>query len=222
MRFDAIIFDFDGVIVDSEPGANRVLAAQLTALGLPTTMEEALARYCGHRWSDCVVMIEEQLGRPPPEDFVERLVNDGKAEFLATQPVIDGVHGFVEAQGHRARAIASSNEKDWLDLCLGEIGLAAAFGDHVYSAADLARGKPHPDVYLMVADRLGVAPERALVVEDSVTGVLSGVAAGMQVAGLLAGGHIGDGHADALHEAGAHHVVEDYTALDRLIAELEG
>jgi HAD superfamily hydrolase (TIGR01509 family) len=221
VKFDAIIFDFDGVIVDSEPGANQILAEQLTAIGLPMTPEESLARYCGHRWSDCVTMIETQLGRPVPVSFVEELIVRGKAKFLETAPVIAGVGAFVEAQSHRARAIASSNEADWLSHCLDRIGLAHHFGPHVYSAAALERGKPHPDVYLMVADELGVDPDRALVVEDSATGVASGVAAGMQVVGLLAGGHITDQHDAELRDAGAHHLVTDYPALERLIVALE-
>ncbi len=221
MRFDAIIFDFDGVVVDSELNANQVLAEALTVIGLPMTRDEALDRYCGHRWSDCVVMIEETLGRPVPATFVEDLVRVGKARFLETLPAIEGVNAFAESHGHRARAIASSNEAEWLALCLGKIGLAEHFGDHVYSAATLERGKPHPDIYEMVAERLDIKPERALVIEDSVTGVLSGAAAGMTVVGLLAGGHIRDGHEAKLCDAGAHHVVADYAALGQLIVELE-
>lgn len=222
MRFDAIVFDFDGVIVDSEPGANEVLARALTEIGLPTTPAESLARYCGHRWSDCIVMIEGQLGRKVPEGFVDALVARGKAKFLETLPVIHGVGDFLGDHAHRARAIASSNEADWLALCLERIGLGHHFGDHVYSASGLERGKPHPDVYLMVADRLGVRPERALVIEDSATGVAAGAAAGMKVVGLLAGGHVGNGHDEQLREAGAHHLVHSYAELARLIAELEG
>ncbi len=222
MRFDAIIFDFDGVIVDSEPGANDVLADALTAIGVPTTRDEALDRYCGHRWSDCVIMIEEQLGHRVPETFVEDLIDCGKTRFLETLPVIKGVSAFAAAHGHRARAIASSNETEWLELCLGKIGLADHFGGHVYSASGLERGKPHPDIYEMVADRLDVRPDRALVIEDSVTGVLSGVAAGMTVVGLLAGGHVRDGHGDLLRNAGAAHLVDDYRELHDLIGKLEG
>ena len=81
MKFDAIIYDFDGVVVDSEPGANEVLAAALTKIGLPTTRDEALDRYCGHRWSDCVIMIEEAIGKPVPETFVEDLVGDGESQI---------------------------------------------------------------------------------------------------------------------------------------------
>lgn len=221
MRFDAIIFDFDGVIVDSEPGSNQVLADQLTALGLPTTREQALTRYCGHRWSDCVAMIEDQIGRPVPDDFVGTIKRIGKAQFLATKPIVPGIHDFVASHGHRRRAIASSNEKEWLDLCLVEIGLADHFGEHVYSAAAVPRGKPHPDVYEMVAAKLEMTPQQVLVIEDSATGVAAGVAAGMTVVGLLAGGHIADHHAGELADAGAHHLASSYAELDRLIATLE-
>ena len=145
----------------------------------------------------------------------------GKAKFLESLPVIEGVDAFARSHGHRARAIASSNEADWLELCLDHIGLADHFGVHVYSASGLVRGKPHPDIYEMVAGKLAVSPDRALVIEDSATGVASGAAAGMTVVGLLAGGHIRDGHAEQLSDAGAHHIVANYSELDRLIVELE-
>ncbi|WP_299321546.1 HAD family phosphatase [Parasphingopyxis sp.] len=221
MRFKAIIFDFDGVIADSEVIANVALAEFLSQNGSPTTLDQALDRYCGKRWSDCLPLIEEQCGRTFPEGTVERLVDEA-VETLADQiKTIDGVAGFVETQAHRNRAIASSSARDWLDRCLERFRLDHHFGEHVYSAAGFARGKPYPDIYLHVAQQLSVAPEKALVIEDSPTGAAAGSAAGMTVVGLLAGGHIRDGHDEKLKAAGAHHIVSDYRELGSLLAAIE-
>ncbi|MBC7985160.1 MAG: HAD family phosphatase, partial [Sphingomonadaceae bacterium] len=178
MKFDAIIFDFDGVIADSELVANIALAEALTGLGSPHTLEDALDHYCGRRWSDCLPLIEARLGRAVPEDFLVALVDDAVARLSVEVAAIEGVGPFLAAHAHRARAIASSSAVEWLDACLVRFGLDHHFGDHVYSAAGIARGKPHPDIYLHVARALGAAPERALVIEDSPTGVAAGVAAG--------------------------------------------
>ena len=222
MKFEAVIFDFDGVIADSEVVANIALAEFLTRHGSPTTLDQALDRYCGKRWSDCLPLIEEQCGRTFPQGMVERLVDEA-VETLADQVrVIDGVADFVATQAHRNRAIASSSAREWLDRCLERFRLDHHFGDHVYSAAGFARGKPHPDIYLHVAEKLSVAPEKALVIEDSPTGAAAGAAAGMTVVGLLAGGHIRDGHGAKLTAAGAHYIVAGYRELESLLASIEG
>ncbi len=221
LKFDAIIFDFDGVVVDSEVVANTILAEQVSALGLPTTYEEALERYCGRQWAHCVEIIEAELGGAVPADFLTGFYRRARARHIGTMKPVAGVEAFIACYGDRGRAIASSNDRQWLLDCLGRMNLASWFGAHVYSGADLERGKPHPDIFLHTAKALGVHPERALVIEDSAIGVEAGAAAGMTVVGLLAGGHIRDGHEAKLREAGAHHVVADYAGLERLIATLE-
>ena len=221
MRFDAIIFDFDGVIVDSEIVSNTALAETLTGLGSPTTVDQALERYCGKRWTDCEPLIEEQLGRRLPERFVEELVEQAVERLKAETALIAGVGDFVGAHAHRGRAIASSSALEWLVECLARFDIDHHFGEHVYSAAQIERGKPHPDIYLHAADRLNVTPDRALVIEDSPTGAAAGAAAGMTVVGFLGGSHIRDGHGARLRDAGADHVVADYAELERLIGELE-
>ena len=221
MRFDAIIFDFDGTIVDSEVTANTLLAEQLTSLGLPTTLDEALDDYCGHSWHYCAGLIEERLGRTLPEGFLDRFYYTARDRHLREMRLIAGAEDFIAAHPHRGRAIASSNDREWLTGCLDRLGIASHFGGHVYSAADLPRGKPHPDVYLHAADAVGASPSRALAIEDTPIGAQSAVDAGMTVVGLLAGGHVRDGHGERLSEAGAHHLVADYAELAALLADLE-
>lgn len=223
MRFDAIIFDFDGVIVDSETVSNAALAEVLsTRFGLPMTGDEAVARYSGLRWADCHRMIERDLGRSIAPGSVQKLVDEAMTARVGEVPAIEGIADFLAAQAHRRLAIASSSDREWLDSFLARLGLAAWFGDHVYSAAGLARGKPHPDVYLMAADRLGVRPERCIVIEDHPLGAAAGAAAGAVVIGLLAASHIGSGHAERLREAGAQHIAADYVEAAAILARLEG
>lgn len=221
MKIEAIIFDFDGVIADSELVANMALADALTGLGSPHSVEDALDHYCGRRWSDCMPLIEARVGRAMPEGFLEALVDEAIARLSVEVDAITGVGDFLDRHAHRRRAIASSSASEWLASCLARFGLDHHFGVHVYSAEGFARGKPHPDIYLHVAERIGAAPERTLVIEDSPTGVAAGAAAGMTVIGLLAGGHVRDGHGERLVAAGAGHLAGDYDEVERLIAALE-
>ncbi len=221
MLLEAIIFDFDGVIVDSEWLANAVLADVLTEQGYAVTREESLARYSGLRWADCYRKIEEEsglrFGRETLGDLVDQAVAARAAEMLA----VEGIEAFLERQSHRRLAIASSSETSWLEQTLDRLGLRAWFGDRLFSAAGFPRGKPHPDIYLHAAERLGVAPEACLVIEDHPVGVAAGAAAGMTVIALLAASHIRDGHEDRVRAAGAHHVARDYGEVAEIVERLE-
>ena len=221
MKFEAIIFDFDGVIVDSEWLSNAVLADVLTELGHPTSREEALALYCGLRWADCYRRIEEETGLRLGSDTLGDLVDEAVTARAAEMLAIEGVGQFLASQDHRLLAIASSSEIWWLEQTLDRLGLSAFFADRLFSAAGFSRGKPHPDIYLHAAERLGVAPEDCLVIEDHPVGVAAGAAAGMTVIALLAASHIRDGHAKRVREAGAHHVARDYAQVAEIIREIE-
>ena len=221
MKFDAIIFDFDGVVVDSEVVSNAALAGVLTRLGHEVSGEEAIERYSGLRWVDChrVIVKESGLAIGCPELIA--LVDAEVAERVADVLAIEGIGFFLEAQRHRRLGIASSSETAWLRSSLERLDLAHHFGDRLYSAAGFARGKPHPDIYLHAAGQLGVEPERCLVIEDHPVGVAAGAAAGMTVIALLAAGHIREGHADRVRAAGAHHVAADYGQVAQILQQLE-
>jgi HAD superfamily hydrolase (TIGR01509 family) len=221
MIIEAIIFDFDGVIVDSEVVANAALAEVLSRAGCPTGGDEAVALYSGLRWSDCHRRIEKVTGRRFDRDALGREVDEAIAERAAQVLAIEGLEPFLAAQAHRRLAIASSSEKDWLDATLARLGLAHFFGDKVFSAARFPRGKPHPDIYLHAARMLDIDARKCLVVEDHPVGVAAGVGAGMTVIALLAAGHIRDGHADRVRAAGARHVARDYREVTEIIEELE-
>ena len=187
MRFEAIIFDFDGVVVDSEALANAAMADVLAKLGYEISGEEAVARYSGLRWRDCHRRIEEDSGQSFDSEELGSLVDAAVAARAEEMAALEGIAPFLCGQAHRR-----------LDGTLARLGLAAHFGDHVYSAARMTRGKPHPDIYLHVAARLGLAPSTCLVIEDHPVGAAAGAAAGMTVIGLLAASHICDGHAERL------------------------
>lgn len=217
--FDLIIFDYDGVIADSERLNNAVMAELLTEIGLPTTLDDALATYLGKRWLDCEPIISERLGAPCPPgvqiEWTRRCHNRAQRDLTA-------VAGFEEflAERREPRCIASSSPPDWIELGLRHFGVHDAFAGPVFSAAvHVSRGKPHPDLFLYAADAMKAAPERTLVIEDSPTGVLAGAAAGMTVIGLCAGGHIRGDHPLHLKQAGAHQVFDSYADLARWVAQ---
>lgn len=209
------------MIVDSELAANSAMAEVLTELGYPLSGEKAVELYSGLRWKDCHPRIEEESGLRFDSEELGRKVDEAIAAKAASMLAIEGIEDFLAGQAHRKLAIASSSEKVWLDAMLDQLGLAAFFGDRIFSAAGFPRGKPHPDIYLHAAAQLGVPPSLCLVIEDHPVGVAAGASAGMTVIALLAASHIGEGHADKVRAAGAHHVALDYTEAARILAQLE-
>jgi HAD superfamily hydrolase (TIGR01509 family) len=182
---ELVIFDCDGVLVDSERLANRVLAELLTEAGLPTTTEESIATYMGLSMASCFAMAEEKLGSPLPADILDRYHADVFEAFDRELEAIPGVAEVVRRLRWPS-CVASSGEHERMRRTLGRTGMHDHFEGRIFSASDVERGKPHPDLFLHAADRMGVAPERCVVVEDSPYGVRAAVAAGMTVLGYAA------------------------------------
>lgn len=193
-----------------------MLADALTALGCPTSLDDAFDSYMGHGWAACLDRVAARWGAVPPE--LRARVDAGVAARIADElRTVVGVEAFLARLGLPC-CIASSSQPDWLTSRLAMFGLDHHFGDRVFSAAvHVARSKPHPDIYLHAARAMGASPSRCWVIEDSPTGVTAGVAAGMTVVGLLAGTHIRDGHGDRLRAAGAHHLAASYDEVAALI-----
>jgi HAD superfamily hydrolase (TIGR01549 family) len=210
----ALIFDFDGVIADSEAIANTVLAETVTGLGHATTLDQALARYMGRRWGEVVTEIEAAIGKPLPVNFSDRLKLATLERFRTDLKEVSGATDFIRRFSHIPRCIASSSSIDRLQLCLSVLALEAEFGPHVFSADMVARGKPHPDIFLYAASKLGVKANECLVIEDSAGGIRAAVAAGMTVVGLCAAGHIRDGHDLKLRDAGAVHLAQSWPEVE--------
>lgn len=210
--FDLIIFDYDGVVADSELLNNAILAELLTEAGMPTTLEQSLSSYVGKRWSDCVALIQARFGSCPDELHAEWTRRCHARAPLELAPVA-GALDFIRSR-REPRCIASSSPVDGISMGLSRFGLASTFSGPIYSATIHAtRGKPHPDLFLHAAAQMQVDPARTLVIEDSPSGAAAGAAAGMTVVGLCAGGHMRDGDGDRLRQAGAHHIVDDYRAI---------
>ncbi|WP_055717341.1 HAD family hydrolase [Streptomyces torulosus] len=189
MRYDLVIFDNDGVLVDSEPISNRHLAAYLTELGHPTSYEESIRDYMGSAMHRVHELIQERTGRRLPDDFDEVFHARVFAAFERELAPVDGVFDVLEklvAEGV-PYCVASSGSHERIRVGHRTTGLDRWFGEGlVFSAQDVGRGKPAPDLFLHAAERMGVAPERCAVVEDSPLGVRAGLAAGMDVYGFTA------------------------------------
>jgi HAD superfamily hydrolase (TIGR01509 family) len=217
MNTDLIIFDCDGVLVDSEPIANRILVEALDDVGYEIALDEAVARFVGRSMAAVVGMVEADLGRPLPEGFIDALQARTFAAFerdLTAMPGVDEVlAGLVVPV-----CVASSGSPDKIAHSLSLTGLERIFDGNLFSAAMVARGKPAPDLFLHAAKEMKVAPGSCLVVEDSVPGVEAARAAGMAVLGFVGGGHADAALGARLRAAGAT-VFSDMADLVAMIAE---
>jgi HAD superfamily hydrolase (TIGR01509 family) len=189
MRYDLVIFDNDGVLVDSEPISNTILAAYLTELGYPTSYEESIRDYMGSAMHRIHELVQERSGQRLPEDFDD--VFHGRV-FAAFERELQPVPGAVQLPEKLAAdevpyCVASSGSHERIRVGHRKTGLDRWFDDgRVFSSQDVGRGKPAPDLFLHAAERMGVAPERCVVVEDSPLGVRAANAAGMDVYGFTA------------------------------------
>ena len=201
-----MIFDCDGVLVDSEVIANRVLAAAITEAGLPMTTDESMQLFMGRRWEDSLFQIERRLGRPLPDDFSDAYRSRRDAALHAELQPVEGIAAAIE-RIPIPRCVASSGPAEKIRFTLGRTGLLELFEGRIFSAHEVEHGKPAPDVFLYAAERMGAEPSRCAVVEDSLVGVEGGLAAGMAVFGYC--GHF---DAEAMAAAGA----RPFATMDRL------
>lgn len=210
-----VIFDCDGVLVDSEPVANRILAEHLTAAGLEITVDEARRDFVGTSMDHVMTVAEDRLGRPLPEGWLDRLRDATFAAFRQSLEPVPGVHGAIASIKGAGLPIcvASSGPVEKMEVSLGVTGLIDHFDNAIFSSTMVARGKPHPDIFLHVADRMGHAPERCIVIEDSLPGVRGARAAGMRVLG-----YVGDPATErAMLAAAGAELLEDMADLARMI-----
>ncbi len=196
-----VIFDCDGVLVDSEPVSNEVLAVCLTEAGLPTTAADSLRDYKGRLMADIVEIAQRRLGSPLPPGFVQEYEQAREQAFRRELRPIPGAAETVAAirAAGVAVCVASQGKREKTELTLTLTGQRHLFADDaLFTAYAVARGKPHPDLFLHAARTMGIPPQRSVVVEDTAIGTRAGVSAGMRVLGYAA-----DGDADELRAAGA-------------------
>lgn len=218
-RPEAIIFDFDGVLLESEFEGNRTIAEALTELGHPHSVADALVHYVGLNGADFVAAIEARIGREVPSAFHARMKEESARALIEGIAAVAGAVDFVRSLPDSIpKAIASSSSTRWIRGHLAHLGLADAFGDHVYSGREhVQRGKPAPDLYVHAADALDVPIAGCAIIEDSPVGVKGALASGARVIGLAAGSHCFDGHADRLRALGVEHVAHDFDQVRRLL-----
>ncbi len=218
--FAAVLFDCDGVLVDSEPITNRVLAEMLGELGWPLTTDESMRIFTGKAVKDEADLIESKTGfRITPEwlhGFRERRNEALERDLTAIPNAPAAVRALFEQLDGRI-ACASGADRFKVELQLEKVGILECFAGRVFSGHEMPRSKPAPDVYLAAAAALGVDPKRCAVVEDTVTGAMAGVAAGATVFGYSTGesGHSGP---EALRSVGAVQVFGDMAELPALLA----
>jgi len=210
-----LIFDCDGVLVDSEPLSCRIDAEVLTACGVPYTAEDVAREFTGVSIKDQIARIESERGIRLPEDFTERLNRALFARFEMELKPIAGVRDAILSLPF-PRCVASSSIPERIALSLRVTGLADLF-DNIFSSTQVARGKPAPDLFLHAAQQMNGRPEDCLVIEDSIAGVQAARAAGMRVIGFTGGGHCGPGHGEKLRQVGASAVIERMADLHAIV-----
>jgi HAD superfamily hydrolase (TIGR01509 family) len=219
VKFGALLFDFDGVLIESEYAGNRQIAEFLSTAGHPTTPEESMEHYMGLAGPDFLQAIERRIGTSLPPGFHEAREAEDKRAMAEGIGAVAGAVAFVRAlPSDLPRAIVSSSAVAWIDRHLRHIGLRDAFGDHLYSGREhVARGKPAPDLYLYAAAALSIPIERCAILEDSPVGATGAVASGAYVIGLCAGSHCGTGHAARLRGIGVDAVARDFDEVGSLL-----
>ena len=210
-----VIFDCDGVLVDSEPIGNRYIAEAISELGLPMSQKEALSRFLGGKLSRLRLNLEAEMGIELGDEWVDAIY---EKQFKAFREELEIIPGIVEVLDALEAAgvtycIGSNGPLKKMEVSLGVTNLYDRVDGRIYSADMVADPKPAPDLYLHCAEQFELAPERCAVIEDSPTGVRAGVAAGMRVFGYGA-----DSGEDALAEAGAHVTFSDMTRLPGLLS----
>ena len=219
--FDAVLFDCDGVLVDSEPITNRVLTEMLGELGWTLSVEETMRIFVGKAVKDEAPLIEARTGFAITPDWLQQFRarrNDAlDRELTAIPGAASAVRALFQTLNGRI-AVASGADRVKVELQLTKAGILDCFEGRIFSGHETPRSKPFPDVYLAAAAALGMDPKRCAVVEDTVTGATAGVAAGATVFGYCPA-ELGHSSTAALHGAGAVHVFQDMAALPALLAE---
>ncbi len=215
---DLIIFDCDGVLVDSEIISCRTHAAVLTRYGYPITSEQVFDRFLGRSARQAHAEVEAELGRALSDEYHTALQDELYRTFEAELEAIAGIHESLDEIALPA-CVASSGSHQRMRITLGRTRLYERFAPNIFSASEVANGKPAPDLFLFAAEKMKTKPERCLVVEDSISGITAARAAGMTVLGFCGGSHCRNGHPETLRAAGAHGTFADMRQLPALIAQ---
>lgn len=210
MRYEAILFNFDGVIINSKRFSTLALTETLAEAGLPISLEDALRDFSAKRWRDVLALIEKRMGQEIPDSLIIQQYKRMRRRVTLEVGTMPGVESFLDLTSGVPRAIAASSEMIWIEQTAARFGLGHHFGEHIYTTATLANDKPDPEIYALIAQKLGLAPKRMIAIEDNAVGVSAAVAAGVSVIGFIGGSHIQPGDTEAMKAAGARMVAEDF------------
>ncbi|MGX5829190.1 HAD family hydrolase [Mesorhizobium sp. 43Arga] len=218
---DLVIFDCDGVLVDSEIIAARVEAELIMLAGYEISAEEIAESYAGLTFKDILMRIEEKSKIPFQASLIDRAEELVDRKLRSDVRAIEGVREAV-ASVTAQRCVCSNSRSERIEFMLEKVHLLPFFAGRIFSALEIPskRTKPAPDVFLLAAEKLGANPANTFVIEDSVHGVAGARAAGMRVIGFTGASHSYPGHADALTEAGAETVIRRWVELKSVIAAL--
>jgi len=219
-NFDLIIFDCDGVLVDSEVISCRVHADVLTRYGYPISAEAVHQRFLGRTARDATAEVERELGRPLAETYELERRTTLLAALAETVEAIPHLHDALDAIDARI-CVASSAAHEKIFTTLSRTGLYMRFAPNIFSGTQVSNGKPAPDLFLFAARQMAALPARCVVIEDSVPGVTGALAAGMTVLGFHGGSHCRPGDGEALRAAGAMVTFDDMRQLPGLLAKME-
>ncbi len=212
-----LIFDCDGVVVNSMYLHTEVESEAYSTLGIDISPKELALRFSGVGDAEVHRILAQETGRAIPPDIAHRIELRKKEVFTERLKPIAGIHEVLTVLDNEPRCLASGTGVDLLYYLLAIVGLTEQFTPHIYSSEMVLRGKPFPDLFLHAANQLGHAPENCLVIEDGVPGVQAGRAAGMRVLGFVGGEHCDEDHEDRLMAAGAELVFRDMRDLPELI-----
>ena len=215
-QYKLVIFDCDGVLVDSERITNQVFVEMLNELGLPLTLEDMFEQFVGHSMGQCMEKISGLLGRAPPQAFLPTYRARTKEALESKLLAVPGIEDALD-EITLPYCVASSGDHAKMRTTLGITGLLPRFEGKLFSVTDVVNPKPAPDVFLYAAQQCGTAPIDCVVVEDTPTGVKAALAAGMTVLGYSA---LTPAH--RLLAAGAHHVFDNMAVLPRLLHASRG
>ncbi|NTZ82999.1 HAD family phosphatase [Burkholderia metallica] len=211
----ALISDCDGVLVNSEAVAERIIVTRLEHLWGLAGLRDVVRPMLGMRTEQLLRTVATVVGRPLDDDTIETIRVDVHANAV-NAPAIDGVRDAFAAVP-LVKACASNSDFSYVRSVVDRIGLADMFGERLFTADQVPSPKPAPDVYLAAALRMHVAPERCIVIEDSMTGTAAAIAAGMTVLGFVGAAHAARTQTDKLHAAGAYVVFNNMAALPSLV-----
>ncbi|MFY0591617.1 HAD family hydrolase [Roseivirga sp.] len=213
-----LLFDCDGVLIDTEIVAAEVVSSWLQSIGVAIDLETYILKYTGKTFTDIIKSLQAE-GEISQSLEVTAIVPELDIKIRDNQRPIDGVWQMLNSL-NIPRSVVSNSAKDYVELALEKLSITEHFQGRIFSADMVEKGKPSPDVYLLALKTLGLKSEEVIVIEDSRAGVEAASEAGLEVIGFLGGSHVREGLEDNLRQAGAKHFAKDHKELAQLLAQV--